>query len=123
MAAYHQKFPQGRVGTTQFCEITGLGRTTFLMKYRPDPYYIELFDIRIDALNRLNMSEKAARAFARTRIGKRPHGNTGRFHGVPCPHCTASIAPNAKKCRTCGRVVREDHSADDGAANLSTTAG
>jgi hypothetical protein len=122
MATYHQKFPQGRVGTTQFCEITGLGRTTFLMKYRPDPYYIELFDLRIDAHNRLNMSEKAARAFARTRIGKRPHGNTGRFHGVPCPHCAASIAPNARKCRACGGAIcKGQPGGEDPANHLATT--
>ena len=98
-------FPTGRCGTKRFCEVTGLARTTFLTRYRIDPYYIELFDIRIDVLNRLNMSEKAARAFGQLRAGNRPLGRVQRVPDVRCPQCDVLVAARRRICPGCQHTV------------------
>ncbi|HEY0970900.1 MAG TPA: hypothetical protein VGE02_08020 [Gemmatimonadales bacterium] len=99
-------FPAGRLGTSAFCAVAGIGRTSFLTKYRPDPRYVELFDIRLDALGRLNMSERAARTYARQRAGGRPpHGNAGRSPQRDCPHCGEKIHPRRKQCPHCERAI------------------
>ena len=100
------KFPAGRCGTATFCRIAGLCKTTFATRYRKDPYYMELFDIRMDGLNRLNMSLSAARRFGEQRAGQRPHGNTGRFPTHPCPHCGGKIHPRVNICPLCQKRVR-----------------
>lgn len=100
------RFPAGRCGTKEFCTIAGIGPTTFFMSYRHDPYYIELFDLRVDALNRLNMSLAAAKAFAAARAGQRPHGNTGRFKTRPCPACKAATHVRVNHCSSCGEQIR-----------------
>lgn len=100
-------FPAGRLGTSAFCAVAGIGRTSFLTKFRPKPDYIELFDIRLDALGRLNMSERAARTYARQRAGGRPpHGNTGRSPARPCPACGEAIHPRVNVCPKCRQRVR-----------------
>jgi len=100
-------FPAGRCGTDEFCRIAGIGRTTFLTKYRPDPYYVELFDIRIDKLGRLNMSVRAARKWGVSRMGQRPrHGNAGRSPQRPCPACAALIHPRINMCPECHARIR-----------------
>lgn len=98
------RFPAGRCGTQRFCDITGLSRTIFLTRYRPDPHYIEQFDIRVDALNRLNMSERAARAFGEERQGLRPKKamRVQRVPDVSCERCTASMPVRARFCPACG---------------------
>jgi endogenous inhibitor of DNA gyrase (YacG/DUF329 family) len=103
-------FPAGRLGTKAFCRVAGIGRTSFLTKYRPDPKYIELFDIKLDALGRLNMSERAAQRYAHQRAGGRPpHGNAGRSPQRKCPHCSEKIHPRRKRCPHCGRAVKDEN--------------
>jgi len=100
------KFPAGRCGTAEFCRVAGLCKTTFHTRYRQDPFYIELFDIRVDDLNRLNLSVRAARRFGEQRMGQRPHGNAGRFPTHPCPKCGGAIHPRVKICPLCHQPVR-----------------
>lgn len=95
-------FPAGRCGTDEFCRIAGLSKTIFFTRYRQDPHYIQLFDIRVDALNRLNMSVRAARRWGAQRAGRTAHGNAGRFPSVPCGACQQRIHPRAKVCANCG---------------------
>ena len=98
-------FPPGRVGTLEFCRISGIGRTRFLTTFRTDPKYIEQFDILIDILGRLNMSERAARHWAKTQIGGRPpHGNVGRSPARRCPECGTDVHPRRKVCLHCGHL-------------------
>lgn len=101
-------FPEGRVGTARFCAIAGLGRTVFLTRYRHDPTFIRRFDIRIDALGRLSMSEAAAIQYGQQRAGKPAHGNSGRFRGRPCPDptCDAHVPNRADTCRKCSFPMR-----------------
>ena len=113
-------FPAGRLGTNAFCRVAGIGRTSFLTKFRPDKKYIELFDIKLDALGRLNMSERAAQRYARQRAGGRPpHGNAGRSPQRDCPHCSEKIHPRRKLCSHCGRPVRANNG--DSAPPVSDT--
>ena len=100
------KFPAGRCGTDEFCRIAGLSKSIFHVRYRTDPFYLELFDIRVDALNRLNMSVRAARRFGEQRAGQRPHGLTGRSPKAPCPNCGGKIHPRVKVCPLCGKPTR-----------------
>jgi hypothetical protein len=97
------RFPEGRCGTDEFCRLAGLAKTTFFVRYRQDPHYIELWDIRVDSLGRLNFSVSAARRFGQQRAGGRVHGNAGRFPSRPCPYCTKPIHPRVLVCKHCGR--------------------
>lgn len=57
-------YPPGRIGTTKLLEITGLGRTTFFTRYRPDPRWISFLDMRVAPNGRLTFDEAAARELA-----------------------------------------------------------
>lgn len=99
-------YPVGRCGTIEFCRIAGLSKTTFFTKYRKDSRYIKQFDIRVDALQRLNMSRDAAEAFAKTRAGKLAHGNAGRAMQRLCPRCQAPNHNRRNTCCACGYLFR-----------------
>ena len=100
------KYPMGRCGTEEFCRMAGLSKTIFFTRYRQDPKYIKQFDIRIDALNRLNMSRDAGERFAETRAGRRAHGNAGRAMRRVCPSCSNAVHNRCNECRYCGHVFR-----------------
>ena len=100
------KYPEGRCGTSEFCRIAGLSKTVFFTRYRNDPTYIKRWDIRIDALNRLNMSRAAADLEAKQRAGRPAHGNAGRAMRRECPACAAMVHNRCNECRFCGYAFR-----------------
>lgn len=97
-------FPEGRIGTRRFLEITGLSKTTFYTRYRKVPRWIDEFDIRMDESDRLSFDEDAARQFAAGRVGRRAHGITDRARRLNrhCPQCEEQVPPRARFCPSCG---------------------
>lgn len=85
------RYPAGRCGVARFCEITGIGRTTFFTKLRKEPFFIERLDIRQNPENGyLSMNESRARDYARQRTGQlvtvRQTGNVSEQEpGAPAP--------------------------------------
>lgn len=98
-------FPPGRIGLKQLLSEAQVSKNTFFLKYRNDPVFAQLLDIREDRDQRLHFAANAGQILAAHRGDKPRHGNAGRSPHRPCPACGASLHPRLVACVACGKEL------------------
>jgi hypothetical protein len=99
-----RSFPPGRIGLKQFLADAEISKNTFFLRYRHDPKYVALLDIREDRDHRLHFPMDAGHRLRNLRDKPR-HGNAGRVPRRPCPSCGAILHPRHTACVGCGASV------------------
>lgn len=102
--------PQGRIDLRDLHRITGISRSTFYRRYRPDPSFVDAWDLR-DYLGKLTMDEAKVRAWVKRQLGPLAHVYR---ETVPSPYGAGSRDPHAPhcECQTHGPVLSAEERAD-----------
>jgi hypothetical protein len=65
-----RRLPPGRIGTSRFLVLAGLSKQTFYRRYRHDPRWIKLLDMRVTDDGILSFDEASARELGQGCLGQ-----------------------------------------------------
>ena len=94
-----------RCTLAEFLRDTAMSKGTFFLRYRHNPAYAALLDIRTDRMHRLWISRDAVTAIRAERASKETHGNRGRCAVRICVECGVGGHPRHTWCRGCGKPL------------------
>ena len=94
-----------RCTLAEFLRDTAMSKGTFFLRYRHNPAYAALLDIRTDRMHRLWIRRDAVTAIRAERASKETHGNRGRCAVRTCGECGVGGHPRHTWCRGCGKPL------------------
>ena len=90
-----------RCSLSDFLRAAAMSKGTFFLRYRHNPEYAALLDIRTDRMHRLWIRRDAVAVIRAERASKATHGNRGRCAVRTCAACGCEGHPGHTWCRGC----------------------
>ena len=94
-----------RCTLAEFLRDTAMRKGTFFPRYRHNPVYAALLDIRTDRMHRLWIRRDAVAVIRAERASKATLGNRGRCAVRTCVECGFEGHPHHTWCRGCGNKL------------------
>jgi|GEM_PF-3013176 len=88
----------------EFLQKVRMSKGTFFPRYRFNPAYIALLDIKMDHMHRVLIARSAVAVIRAERIQKESHGNRGKLSVRVCGSCQHDGHPRHRYCRGCGQA-------------------
>lgn len=86
----------------EFLQGVGISKGTFFPRYRFNPDYAAVLDVKSDRMHRVWFARKAIAVIRAERVRKESHGNRGRASARVCGVCQHPGHPRHAFCRACG---------------------
>jgi hypothetical protein len=86
----------------EFLEQVGMSKGTFFPRYRFNPAYAAVLDLKTDRMHRVWIARSAVAVIRAERIQKESHGNRGKASVRVCGFCQHDGHPRHTFCRACG---------------------
>lgn len=96
--------PDTHCSVKEFLRLSSMSRSTFFTKYRYDPAYAALLDVKTDRMHCVWLSRQAAAVIRAERVHKESHGNRGKAPVRRCTSCKYDGHPRHTFCHACGKA-------------------
>lgn len=93
--------PTTHISLPEFLKEASMSRCTFFTRYRNDPAYADMLDVRTDRMHRIWLARSAATALRDARRAKASHGNRGKAPVRICSTCGYKGHPRHQHCHNC----------------------